>query len=165
VRRREARPDVDPRRFFPAVVIGGGVTGFFVALPILGDVLRCALCVGVMLGALLSMKLWLDAHRAERLTPNDAAMLGACSGAVSGVVAWVVSVPIRLAFGPSLGDFFMDREFLPTFVKYNIRSLYTDDAAALVMSLPLEVVLYAVMGALGGFLALQYVFPSRRESP
>jgi hypothetical protein len=154
---------MDPRRFFPAVAIGGGVTGFFVAVPILGDVLRCALCVGVMLGSLLSMKLWLDVHRAEMLRPSDAAMLGACSGAVSGVVAWTASVPIRLVFGPSLGDFFMDRQFLPTFIKYNMRSLYTDDAAALVMSLPLEVIVYGVMGALGGFLAIQYVFPSRRD--
>ncbi len=153
---------MEPRRFFPAVAVGGGVTGFFVALPILGDVLRCALCVGVMLGSLLSMKLWLDSHRAERLSPADAALLGACSGAVSGAVAWLVSVPIRLVFGPSLGDFFMDRQFLPTFIKYNIRSLYTDDAAALLMSLPLEIVLYGVMGALGGFLAIQYVFPRRR---
>jgi hypothetical protein len=156
---------VEPRRFFPAVAIGGGVTGFFVGVPILGDVLRCALCVGVMLGSVLSMKLWLDAHRAETLTPSQAATLGACSGGVSGAVAWIVSVPIRLVFGPSLGDFFMEREFLPTFVKYNIRSLYTDDAASLAMSLPLEVVVYAVMGALGGFLAIQYVFPSRREGP
>jgi hypothetical protein len=155
---------VDPRRFFPAVAIGGGVTGFFVAVPILGDVLRCALCVGVMLGSLLSMKLWLDSHRAEMLSPTDAGLLGACSGAVSGAVAWILSVPVRLEFGPSLGDFFMDREFLPTFVKYNIRSLYTDDPAALLMSLPLEVVLYGVVGALGGFLAIQYVFRSRRET-
>jgi hypothetical protein len=156
---------VEPRRFFPAVAIGGGVTGFFVAVPILGDVLRCALGVGVMLGSILSMKLWLDAHRAETLTPSQAATLGACSGGICGAVAWIVSVPIRLVFGPSLGDFFMEREFLPTFVKYNIRSLYTDDGTSLAMSLPLEVVVYGVMGALGGFLAIQYVFPSRRQGP
>lgn len=156
---------MEPRRFFPAVAIGGGVTGFFVAVPILGDVLRCALGVGVMLGSILSMKLWLDAHRAETLTPSQAATLGACSGGICGAVAWIVSVPIRLVFGPSLGDFFMEREFLPTFVKYNIRSLYTDDGTSLAMSLPLEVVVYGVMGALGGFLAIQYVFPSRRQGP
>jgi hypothetical protein len=58
----------------------------------------------------------------------------------------------------------MERQFLPTFIKYNIRGLYTDDWIAVLMSLPLEVVLYAVMGALGGFLAIQYVFPSHREA-
>lgn len=155
---------MEPRRFFPAVAIGGGAAGFLVALPVLGDVLRCALCVGIMLGSLFSMKLWFDAHRAEMLTSPDAAMLGACSGAISGAVAWTLSVPIRLAFGPSLGDFFMDRQFLPTFIKYNIRSLYTDDLVAVAVSLPLEVVVYGAMGALGGFLAIQYVFPGRREA-
>ena len=154
-----------PRRFFPAVAIGGGITGFVLALPILGDILRCAACLGVMAGSLLSMKLWLDSHRAEKLTVTDAAMLGACSGAVAGGAAWLVSVPIRIVFGASLVDFFMEREFLPTFVKYNIRSLYTDDFAAILMSLPLEVVLYGIMGALGGFLAIQYVFPTKREAP
>lgn len=152
-----------PRRFFPSVAIGGGLTGFFLALPIVGDILRCALCVGVMAGSLFSMKLWLDSHRAEKLTPTDAALLGACSGAVSGAAAWVVSVPIRAVFGEALGDFFMQREFLPTFLKYNIRSLYTDDFASIIMSLPLEVVLYGMMGALGGFLGIQYVFANRRE--
>jgi len=155
---------VHPRRFFPAVAIGGGLTGFVLALPILGDILRCAMCIGVMAGSLLSMKLWLDGHRAENLTPTDAATLGACSGGVCGVASWVVSVPIRLAFGHSLSDFFMEREFLPDFLKVNLRSLYTDDFASIFMSLPLEVVLYAVMGALGGFLGLQYLFSDRRES-
>jgi hypothetical protein len=153
-----------PRRFFPAVAIGGGVTGFVLALPILGDILRCALCIGVMGGSVLSMKLWLDAHRAENLTPVDAAMLGATSGAVCGGASWLVSMPIRLAFGHSLSDFFMEREFLPDFLKVNIRSLYTDDFASIFMSLPLEVMLYAVMGALGGFLALQFVFSARRAA-
>jgi hypothetical protein len=155
---------VHPRRFFPAVAWGGGATGFLLALPIVGDILRCAVCMGVMAGSLLSMKLWLDSHRAEKLTSADAATLGACSGGVSGAVAWFVSVPVRLVFGPSLVDFFMDREFLPTFIKYNLRSLYTDDFVSIVMSLPLEIALYAMMGALGGFLAMRYAYPARRES-
>jgi hypothetical protein len=154
-----------PKRFFPAVAIGGAVTGFLLALPVLGDVLRCAMCIGVMGGSVLSMKLWLDGHRAESLTPTDAAVLGACSGGVCGAASWLVSVPIRLAFGHALGDFFMERAFLPDFAKYNIRNLYTDDFASIFMSLPLQVVTYAVMGAIGGFLSLQYVFASRREAP
>jgi len=155
---------VHPRRFFPAVGIGGAVTGLVLALPVLGDILRCAACLGVMAGSTLSAKLWLDSHRAENLTSTDAAMLGACSGAVAGGVAWIISVPVRIVFGASLVDFFMEREFLPTFVKYNIRSLYADEFGAILMSLPLEVVLYAVMGALGGFLAIQYVFSARHEA-
>jgi hypothetical protein len=154
-----------PRRFFPAVAIGGALTGFLLALPVVGDILRCALCIGVMGGSVLSMKLWLDAHRAENLTSTDAAVLGACSGGVCGAASWLVSVPIRFAFGRALGDFFMERAFLPDFAKYNIRNLYTDDFASIFMSLPLQVVTYAVMGALGGFLGLQYVFAARREAP
>jgi hypothetical protein len=91
-------------------------------------------------------------------------MLGACSGAVAGATAWIISVPVRLVFGASLRDFFMQREFLPTFIKYNIRGLYTDNFGEILMSLPLEVVLYGMVGAIGGFLAIQYVFPAKREA-
>jgi hypothetical protein len=141
------------------------VTGFVLAIPILGDIFRCAACLGVMAGSLLSMTLWLDSHRAERLAPADAAALGACSGVVSGAVAWLASVPVRLVFGASLVDFFMDRAFLPAFIKYNLRGLYADDFLSIVMSLPLEILLSAVMGAIGGFLSLHYFFPARREAP
>jgi hypothetical protein len=152
---------VDPRRLFPAVAIGGAVTGFVLAIPMLGDVLRCALCVGVMAGSLLSMKLWLDSHLAENLSAADAALLGACSGGVTGGVSWFISVPIRLVFGADLASFFMNREFLPELLKDNLRSLYTSDFASILVSLPLEIMVYGIMGALGGFLSIQYVFRAR----
>jgi hypothetical protein len=152
---------VNPKRFFPAFAMGGAAAGFALALPILGDILRCAFCLGVMAGAALAMKLWLDTHRAEKLTPSDAAMLGALSGGATAVVSWVIRLPIRVGFGEAIGDFFMDREFLPTFMKVNIRALYVSDAAGIIISLPLELLVYGIMGALGGFLALKFLFPGR----
>ena len=62
---------IEPRRFFPAVAIGGAGAGAAIAIPVLGDVLRCCFCIGVMAGAGLSMKLWLDTHRAENLTASE----------------------------------------------------------------------------------------------
>jgi hypothetical protein len=155
---------VHPRRFFPAVIIGGGAAGFLMALPILGDVLRCALCIGVLAGSGLSMKLWLDTHLAENLSPTEAAYLGAVSGGVSAAVSWVVAVPIRLAFGDDIGDFYLARELVPDTVKYLLRAMYTSDFGSLVMSLLFQVVVYGAMGALGGFLAIQYLFPARRTA-
>jgi hypothetical protein len=154
---------IDPRRFFPAVAIGGGAAGVVLAVPVLGDLLRCLFCVGVMAGAAASMKLWLDSHQAEDLTPVDAATLGACSGAASGGAAWVVSLPIRMVFGDSLSSFY-ETSFLPGIVKQNLRALYTPDAGMVVMSLPLQVMIYGITGAIGGFLALQFLFAARREA-
>ena len=42
---------IELRRFFPAVAIGGGVAGVVIAIPVIGDLLHCCFCVGVMLGA------------------------------------------------------------------------------------------------------------------
>ena len=72
---------IEPRRYFPAVAIAGAVAGVAISIPVLGDILRSLLCVGVMAGAALAMKLWLDTHPAENLTFLDAAVLGgACTG-------------------------------------------------------------------------------------
>ncbi len=155
-----------PRRFVPAVLIGGGIAGVLIAIPVLGDFLRCVLCIGVIAGSVASMKLWLDSHLAENLSTLEAAYLGSLSGVTSACACWIISVPVRLAFGRSLGDFFMERGMLPDSVRYVIRSLYTPEFGDLVLSLLFQAIVYAGMGALGGFLAIQYAFPARRaESP
>jgi hypothetical protein len=151
-----------PRRFVPAVLIGGGIAGVLIAIPVLGDLLRCALCIGVIAGSAASMKLWLDSHLAENLSPVEASYLGALSGVTTAAVAWIIALPIRLAFGQALGDFYLDRGALPDRAKDMLRSLYTGDFGDIILSLPFQVIVYGAMGALGGFLAIQYAFPARR---
>jgi hypothetical protein len=154
---------IEPRRYFPAVAIGGGVAGVAMAIPVLGDLLRCCLCVGVMVGAGASMKIWLENHQAENLTPTDAAMLGACSGSVTAMVSWVLSVPLRLGFGDGLSTFYHSSTSLPDIVRTNLEALYAPGFGMIVMSLPIHLALYALMGAVGGFLALQMAFASRKS--
>ena len=153
---------IEPRRFFPAAAIGGGVMGVVIAIPVIGDLLRCCFCIGVMAGAVGSMKLWLDSHRAENLTPTDAMTLGACSGAVTAAANWVVSLPVRLAFGEGLSSYYGSSTMLPDLARSNLQALYTPSPVMIVMSLPLQGVIYAVMGAVGGFLGLQYAFATRK---
>jgi hypothetical protein len=153
---------IEPRRFFPAVAMGGGVAGVAIAIPVLGDLLRCCLCIGVMAGAAASMKLWLDNHRAENLTPVEGATLGALSGAVTAAVSWVLSLPVRVVFGEGLTTFYHSSSALPDLLRSNLEALYAPGAMMIVMSLPLQLGLYAVMGAVGGFVALQLAFASRK---
>jgi hypothetical protein len=153
---------MDPQRYFPAVAIGGGAAGVAMAIPVLGDLLRCCLCVGVMLGAGISMRLWLESHQAENLTATEAATLGACSGAVTAAVSWTLSVPVRLGFGDGLTAFYHSSTALPDLVRTNLEALYAPGLGMIVMSLPIHFALYALMGAVGGFLALQMAFASRK---
>jgi hypothetical protein len=153
---------IEPRRFFPAVAIGGAAAGVAISIPVLGDLLRCCFCVGVMAGAAGSMKLWLDTHRAEDLTPTDGMALGACSGVVTACVNWVISLPVRLAFGEGLAAFYDSSSALPNLVRSNLHGLYTPSGGMIVMSLPVFGMIYALMGAVGGFVALQTVFKSRK---
>jgi uncharacterized membrane protein YedE/YeeE len=154
---------VEPRRYFPAVAIGGAVAGVAMSIPMLGDLLRSLLCVGVMAGALLAMKLWLDTHPAENLSFVDAAVLGAVEGAVAAGANWLLSVPIRIAFGEGLARFYEGATWIPDLARQNLISGYAASGAAVLVSLPLGIALYAMMGAVGGALSLQLVFASRRD--
>jgi hypothetical protein len=155
---------IEARRYFPAAAIGGAVMGVLIAVPVVGDLLRCCFCVGVMAGAAASMKLWLDSHPAEYLTALDGLTLGACSGVVTAGASWVLSVPIRLLFGDGLSGFYASSTSLPDMVRSNLQALYTPSPITVVMSLPVQVGLYAAMGALGGFLSLQFLFSGRKSS-
>ena len=133
-----------------------------IAIPVLGDLLLCIFCVGVMAGSAGSMKLWLDTHRAENLASVDALVLGACSGAVSAAADWGLSLPIRLSFGEGLSNLYDSFTFLPDLARNNMKAMHRSDLLEIVMSLPIQLALYAVMGAVGGFIALQFAFPSRK---
>jgi hypothetical protein len=109
------------------------------------------------------MKLWLDAHPASSLTPTEGMLLGACSGAVTAAVSWLLSLPIRLAFGLGLSSFYDEASFLPEMARSNLHALYTPSAAMIVMSLPLQGALYGLMGGVGGFLALHTAFKARLQ--
>ena len=56
------------------------------------------------------------------------------------IVAWVVSVPIRLGFGESLGDFYMGETFLPDSLRYLLRALYANDFVDILTSLVFQIV-------------------------
>ena len=153
---------IDARRFFPAAAIGGAASGAAISVPVLGDLLRCCFCIGVMAVAGAAMKLWLDGHRAENLTPRDAMTLGACSGLVAAGTNWVLSLPIRVVFGDGLSTFYDGATLLPAMARSNLHALYAPGAGMIIMSLPLQAALYSVMGAVGGFLALETAFKPRR---
>ena len=155
---------IDPRRFLPAVAIGGGAAGAVIAIPLLGDALRCCFCIGVMAGAGASMKLWLDTHRAENLTHAEAMTLGASSGLVSAAVTWVLSVPVRMGFGEGLAGFYASSTVLPDVARANLQALYTPSVGMMIMALPLQAALFGVMGAVGGFVALETAFKARKDA-
>jgi hypothetical protein len=51
---------------------------------------------------------------------------------------------------------------LPDGIRYVMRSMYTPSFGDIVLTLVFQALVYGAMGALGGFLAIQYAFPARR---
>jgi len=138
-------------------LIGGGIAGFLSAVPII-NIANCFCCLWIIAGGMLSAYL-LSKESIRPLSSGDGAIVGIFSGIVAAVVEFIISIPfqainMRLMKSamewiqensselPSGWDRFMDPSAMETAVAWSL------------VGLLISVVLFSVMGALGGILGI-----------
>ena len=75
-------------------LLGGLIAGILSVIPLVGN---CC-CLWAILGGLLASFLYIKSS-AARVTPGEAAGLGAMTGAVGALIYLIIGVPITLYFG------------------------------------------------------------------
>lgn len=135
-------------------LIGGAIGGVLSAIPLFGLLNRC-FCLLNQVGAGAGLAMYLKANPNDRVSTSEAAAAGAISGAVAGFIAGVVGFVIHLAIGSLMSSFYRS---LPP------QALDILSFGALgvgILGIPVNMVVSAGFGALGGILAMQLFFKDR----
>ncbi|MBN2246774.1 MAG: hypothetical protein JW755_13130 [Candidatus Aminicenantes bacterium] len=138
-------------------LIGGGIAGFLSAVPII-NIANCFCCLWIIAGGILSAYL-LSKESTRTLTLGDGAIVGIFSGIVAAVVEFIISIPFQ-ALNNKLMESVMrwvqeNSGELPTGWDRLLERGATETAVTLsILGLLISVVLFSVMGALGGILGI-----------
>ena len=140
----------------PALV-GGGIAGFLSAVPII-NIANCFCCLWIIGGAMLSAYL-LTKETSRPLTSGDGAIVGIFSGIVAAVVEFIVSIPFQ-ALSNKIMRSVMERlqeysnEFPEGWDSLLERGAMETAFAFSILGLLISMVIFSVMGALGGILGI-----------
>jgi len=142
-----------PSMFVPAL-IGGGVAGFLSGVPIF----NCLCCLWIIGGAILASYL-LAKDSPLPLSAGDGAIVGIFAGIVAAVVEAIISIPFH-----ALNSAFVTRimeavasytEEMPAgWENWVQKGAYETTAAMFMLGLLISVVIFSILGALGGVIGI-----------
>lgn len=138
-------------------LIGGGIAGFLSAVPII-NFANCFCCLWIIAGGMLSAYL-ISKESTRPLTSGDGAIVGIFSGIVAAVVEFIISIPFQAISNRILRSV-MERmqeyseEFPAGWDRWLERGALETAAAWSILGLLFSMVLFSVMGALGGILGI-----------
>ena len=158
---------------FKPALIGGVLLGILSALPFL-NLVNCFCCAWVIAGGMLAAQLFVRNSPAI-VTLSQGLVLGLMTGAIGAVVETVFSLPLRLMFmrmGPGFAEQMSQAieqiSGLPPETRNTLRSMLGDGsgfgAAFWILGGFLTLVIYAVMGMLGGTIGVA-LFEKRKPQP
>ena len=138
------------------MAIGGVIGGVLSSIPCVST-LNCCFCLLVGLGSYLSVRFWLDANPERQLSTSDAALLGAGSGAIAGVITAILGAITNLILGPMqqkmltgmMSDLDMDPEVLALMSQMNGGNAFVGLCIGLIVS-PMIYGLFGSLWALAG---------------
>ena len=144
-------------RLMVHALIGGAIGGVLSAIPLLST-LNCCFCLLNHVGVGAGLALYLKANPNDRVSAEEAAGAGAISGVVAGFVAGVVGMVMSLMIGSLLSPVYR------SFPRELRQMLTLRSMGGGVVGIPVNMVIYAAFGALGGFVLMQLVFKDRMKS-
>jgi hypothetical protein len=143
-------------RLAPTALIGGAVGGVLSAIPLF-NVLNCCFCLLNLVGVGIGLAMFFRSNPNEKINAGEAAASGAISGALAGVISSILGVITNLVLGPLL--FSMYSSF-----PRELRQAMRQSAASGIIGIPVSVLMFTAIGALGGFLAMQLFWKDRLAS-
>ncbi|HLP07582.1 MAG TPA: hypothetical protein VK178_05415 [Opitutaceae bacterium] len=144
-------------RFKKHIVLGAVFGGLLSSIPLL-NCLNFFFCLLNMAGIALALSMYFKANPNDRATNGEAALFGTLAGAgaglIAGVLGWLLGILLAGAMAglmASLAD-----KLPPQFAQ----QMAMQGTMNLVM-IPVQIVLFAGFGALGGFLSLILFFKDK----
>ena len=126
------------------------------AIPLL-NMLNCCFCLLNLVGVGIGIGMHLKSNPTDKLNAGEAAAAGAISGAVAGLIASIASVIVNLILGSILWRMYSS-------FPRELRDAMRASAGGGVLGIPVSIMMFAAMGALGGFLAMQLFWKDRLAS-
>jgi hypothetical protein len=120
-------------------------------------VLNCCFCLLNLVGVGIGIGMHLKQNPTDKLNAGEAAAAGAISGALAGLISSIASLIMNLIVGSMM------------YRMYSSFPREMRDAMGMMMGggilgIPLGIMMYAAIGALGGFLAMQLFWKDRLAS-
>jgi hypothetical protein len=117
-------------------------------------VLNCCFCLLNLVGVAIGLGIFFKSNPNEKINAGEAAASGAISGGVAGVISSIMNVIINLILGPLLWSLYSS-------FPRELRQAMRQSAASGIIGIPVSVLMFTGIGALGGFLAMQLFWKDR----
>ena len=143
-------------RFGKHILIGALISGVASGIPLL-NLLNCCFCLLNMAGIIVALSMYLKSAPQDSVSMGEAAGFGACAGAGAGLVAGVFRLLTQGLVASLVAPLLINA---PAQVKSQMLAASTTVG---VLMIPVNVVLYAAFGALGGLLGMALFFKDRKR--
>ncbi len=153
-------PSAGLGRFKKHIMLGAVFGGVLSSIPLL-SCLNLFFCLLNMAGIAIALSMYFKAHPDDRVTNGEAALFGTCAGAgaglIAGVLGWVLGILLSSAMAGLMAS--LQEKLPPQFAQ----QMAMQHGMNLLM-IPVQIILFAGFGALGGFLSLILFFKGKQRT-
>lgn len=136
-------------RFTKHIILGALFGGVLSGIPIL-NCLNCLFCLLNIAGIVIALSMYLKEHPQDMISGAEAAGFGAAAGAGAGLISSILGLVANMFLGTFIAS-------LMSNIPGADRNMMASTAVGAFM-IPVNIILFAAFGALGGFLGMQLFF-------
>lgn len=150
-------PQAGLGRFTKHMILGAVFGGVLSSIPLL-SCLNLFFCLLNMAGIALALMMYFKANPDDRLTNGEAALFGTFAGAGAGLIAGLLGLLLNFLFAGVMAKLMAN--FADSLPPQFAQQMAMQGAMSIIM-IPVNIILFAGFGALGGFLSLTLFFKGK----
>jgi hypothetical protein len=150
-------PQAGLGRFTKHMILGAVFGGVLSSIPLL-SCLNLFFCLLNMAGIALALMMYFKANPDDRLTNGEAALFGTFAGAGAGLIAGLLGMLLNFLFAGVMAKLMAN--FASSLPPQFTQQMAMQGAMNIIM-IPVNIILFAGFGALGGFLSLTLFFKGK----